>query len=154
MASDYQLLYQNGRTLGIQEASESSFSTDAPNFSVFEYLKENQLKDRPLQINDRHCRLAVTHLESAQKEFGKRNVVSLWPLSADTKNIHYAWPEQGGLFQMDSTVIVDGIDCGRMSLEDALEGDMQVLTQADRFMMIPQSMEQELISKLQGAFLI
>ena len=55
---------------------------------------------------------------------------------------------------MDSTIIVDGIDCGRESLEDCLEGDTQVLVRAERFLVIPQSMEKDLLGKLQGAFLI
>ena len=53
-----------------------------------------------------------------------------------------------------STIIVDGIDCGRESLEDCLEGDTQVLVRAERFLVIPQSMEKDLLGKLQGAFLI
>jgi hypothetical protein len=65
-------------------------------------------------------------------------------------------PKRGGAFRTDSKVIVDGIDCGRMSLEDALDGgkNMQVLVQAKQFLVVPHSMERQLIEKLQGAFLI
>merc|ERR1719491_1904824 len=75
-----------------------------------------------------------------------------------SSGIHYAWPEQGGNFRSSTTsrtdIIVDGIDCGRMSLEDALEGNMEVLVQADQFLIVPLSMEEALVSRLKTAFLL
>lgn len=80
-----------------------------------------------------------------------KNAKSLWPLE---HGVHYAWPEQGGLLERSQTMIVDGIDCGKMSLEDALEGDMQVLVQAPTYLVVPSHMEASLRKGLQEAFLI
>ena len=80
-----------------------------------------------------------------------KNAKSLWPLEND---VHYAWPEQGGLLERSQSMIVDGIDCGKMSLEDALEGDMQVLVQAPTYLVVPSHMEASLRKGLQEAFLI
>merc|ERR1712194_294846 len=101
---------------------------------------------------------------------GVKNTASLWPLeNAITKDsdVHYAWPESGGMLQSnqqdsDDTMsagaaqkmIVDGIDCGKMSLEDALEGNMQVLVQAPTYLLVPSHMESSLRKGLKGAFLI
>ena len=51
-------------------------------------------------------------------------------------------------------MIVDGIDCGKMLLEDALEGDTQVLVQAPTYLSVPNYMESDLRKGLRGAFLI
>ena len=52
-------------------------------------------------------------------------------------------------------MIVDGIDCGVMSLEDALERpNGQVMIHADSFLMVPAFMEQELVEKLRLSFII
>ena len=54
-----------------------------------------------------------------------------------------------------SNIIVDGIDCGRMSLEDALLADqMQVLVQAEQFIWIPERLEAPLLERLKTAFII
>jgi hypothetical protein len=84
--------------------------------------------------------------------------VSSWPLMDTTldKKIHYVWPQKGGLLDeatIGNDIIVDGIDCGKMSLEDSLEGDMQVLLQAPAYL-TPKSMEQPLREGLQKSFLI
>merc|ERR1712238_318491 len=109
----------------------------------------------------------------------QNDVVTVWPLmnssssSASTSTssgqddnsgehssgIHYAWHEQGGNFRSSTTtsrtdIIVDGIDCGRMSLEDALEGNMEVLVQANQFLIVPLSMEEALVSRLKTSFLL
>ena len=85
---------------------------------------------------------------------------SIWPLmdTSFDKKIHYVWPQNGGLLLDEANdsndIIVDGIDCGKMSLEDALLGDMQVLVQAPSYLNVPKSMEQSLREGLQKSFLI
>lgn len=158
VASDYQFLYQQGSPrrprLEIQR-EEEDFSASPPSSlladPVFSYLEEHTLRDRPLQPSN--SRLVVSNKATVHRLWGSTNVVSVWPLGS-VDGVHYAWPQGGGLFRTDSTIIVDGIDCGRESLEDSLEGDAQVLVKAERFLVIPQSMEQDLRAKLQGAFLI
>jgi hypothetical protein len=155
VASDYQLLYQQGTKLEIhiRQESEQFATTTGTRTGVFEELEHNQLRDRPLQPSA--SQLALSNIESAKKKWG-RQVVSVWPLMSDHDVVHYAWPEAGGAFRTDSKIIVDGIDCGKMSLEDALdeETNMQVLVQAKQFLVVPHSMERQLVEKLQGAFLI
>merc|ERR1719491_1797172 len=137
-------------------------------------------KKTPMQPSQ--CQLFVTDLDVARKRWGGRSpndVVTVWPLMSvsssssststssgrnedggdHSSGIHYAWPEQGGNFRSSTTtsrtdIIVDGIDCGRMSLEDALEGNMEVLVQADQFLIVPLSMEEALVSRLKTSFLL
>jgi hypothetical protein len=146
VASDYQLMYRRGvsaRTIAIYNDPDTLLQSSAQVFSTL----EQQLQDRPLQPSN--SRLAVSHVETAKQQWGNR-VVSVWPLG---DNVHFAWPEEGSQFGTPS-VIVDGVDCGRMSLEDALEGDKEILFRSDSYLAVPLSMEKELLSKLQAAFLI
>jgi hypothetical protein len=165
VASDYKLLYQEGTQMGIrqqlQPSSSSSSLLQQEESTMFQNLQENPIfiKDHgPLLLES--CHLALSYKALQQRRSARRdaekNMVSIWPLmGGGAADVHYAWPQEGGAFRSDSKIIVDGIDCGRMSLEDALEGDTQVLVQSSRgFLVIPHSMERELIAKLQGAFLI
>lgn len=81
--------------------------------------------------------------------------MSIWPLG---ENVHFAWTEREEdmlLSSNNNKLIVDGVDCGVMSLEDALERPKgQVMVHADSFLLVPASMEQELISKLKDSFLV
>lgn len=152
IASDYQFLYEESKTTKTPAASEIDvggiFSQKVPTDSI---------------SGKRSVVLTAAGNLASSKAF------SLWPLetamcsSADTKGcdngIHYAWPELGGSIrpttdEATQNMIVDGIDCGKMSLEDALEGDMQVLVQAPSYLMVPKYMESNLRKGLQGAFLI
>ncbi|CAB9522164.1 expressed unknown protein [Seminavis robusta] len=91
----------------------------------------------------------------------KRNMVSCWPLGS---NVHYAWPEleQDSLWSNNNkmtassqSIIVDGVDCGVMSLEDALERPRgQVMVHANSLLLVPATMEQELIARLKESFII
>jgi hypothetical protein len=148
VASDYQLMYRRGesaKTIAICNDPDTLLQSSSA--QVFSTL-EQQLQDRPLQPSN--SRLAVSHVETAKQQWGTNRVVSVWPLG---NNVHFAWPEEGSQFGAPS-VIVDGVDCGRMSLEDALEGDKEILFRSDSYLAVPLSMEKELLSKLQAAFLI
>eukprot|EP00545_Synedropsis_sp_CCMP1620_P000910 CAMPEP_0119011924 /NCGR_PEP_ID=MMETSP1176-20130426/5971_1 /TAXON_ID=265551 /ORGANISM="Synedropsis recta cf, Strain CCMP1620" /LENGTH=305 /DNA_ID=CAMNT_0006964805 /DNA_START=34 /DNA_END=951 /DNA_ORIENTATION=- len=159
VATDYQSgFYQQGNKLGLT----SQFLETPSSNDVFAELERNQLKDRPV-LQPSQSQLLVSNIDVARKKWGEKNIVSVWPLGGEVERsgdssssaaVHYAWPEKGGVFLTDSSIIVDGIDCGRMSLEDALEGDMEVLVQAKQFLVIPLAMEEQLVQKLRGAFLM
>mmetsp|Transcript_18108 Transcript_18108/g.19630 ORF Transcript_18108/g.19630 Transcript_18108/m.19630 type:complete len:350 (+) Transcript_18108:70-1119(+) len=155
-------------------------SNDTTNMLI--ELEQHQEFWKKTPIEPSHCQLFVTDLDVARKRWGgssPNDVVTVWPLMSvsssssststssgrnkdggdHSSGIHYAWPEQGGNFRSSSTtsrtdIIVDGIDCGRMSLEDALEGNMEVLVQADQYLIVPLSMEEALVSRLKTSFLL
>jgi len=149
VASDYKFFYEGSKTVPSDVDVEDIFSKKVPS----------------IRNESRSVILATTGNLSSKKSS------SLWPLgnSVGTGNgdIHYAWPEQGGALQSNKkddenstsisnaqSMIVDGIDCGKMSLEDALEGDMQVLVQAPTYLSVPSYMESDLRKGLQEAFFI
>jgi len=142
VASDYQFLYEQSKTVPSDIDSEQIFSKKVPS------------------VNNKS---RAVHLATTGNLRSKKSS-SLWPLgnamTTSGSDIHYAWPEQGGLLEPNQNVavtqkmIVDGIDCGKMSLEDALEGDMQVLVQAPTYLSVPSHMESSLRKGLQEAFLI
>lgn len=89
--------------------------------------------------------------------------MSIWPLGS---KVHFAWTENpqktlwkqsAGAVSLSSSskVIVDGIDCGKMSLEDALERpNGQVIVYTDSYLMVPTALEEELLARLKNSFLI
>lgn len=141
VASDYRFLYKAEQPLDLSDATvESIFSNKVP--------------------SDENGSRSV--MMAASGSLANKKAVSLWPLetpvctSASCNSIHYAWPEEEGSIPKSNTkkLIVDGIDCGKMALEDALEGDLQVLVQAPSVLLVPKSMESQLRKGLRDAFLI
>ena len=107
---------------------------------------EKDMAGQPVKPSNSH--LAVTSPGSVVNGVA----ASIWPLG---ENVHFAWIEDGGSLSRGKKIIVDGIDCGRMSLEDALEGrDREVLFRADRFLAVPVALETELLDGLRNAFII
>jgi hypothetical protein len=151
VASNYQLMYRglsSTKRQGIttRNEPENALESDAQVLSI-----ETILQDRALAPSN--SRLAVSNPDAA-KQWGAQ-VVSVWPLG---ENVHFAWPEQGSVFSNAGAIpkiIVDGVDCGRMSLEDALESNKEILFRAESgYLAVPLFMEKELVSKLKGAFII
>lgn len=134
VASDYKFLYEQTKAIPSDISVEQIFSKKVP----------------PVNNKWKAVVLATTG------NLGQKMSASLWPLENNTNSndIHYAWPEQGGVLESTQKMIVDGIDCGKMSLEDALEGEMQVLVQAQTYLSVPWYMESSLRKGLQRAFLI
>jgi hypothetical protein len=165
VASDYKFLYEG-------EESKTSSPSKINGIDA-----AGQIFSKKIPSGNGSVVLATTGRRMTTK-----NASSLWPLDGtaidylnnnnnkrgniDTNSvdngIHYAWSDQGGFLlstnddgsTTSKTLIVDGIDCGKMSLEDALEGDMQVLVKAPTFLRVPRYMELSLREGLQGAFLI
>ena len=135
VASDYKFLYEQTRIIPSD-------------------IEQIFLQKVPL-VNDKSRTLVLATTGNLLGH--KKSRPSLWPLEnvmTSGNDIHYAWPEQGGLLKSNKQQIVDGIDCGKMSLEDALEGEMQVLVQASTYLSVPSYMESSLRKGLQEAFLI
>ena len=152
VASDYQLMYRGlssteWQGITTRNEPETVLESDAQVFSSIETI----LQDRPLAPSN--SRLAVSNPDAA-KRWGTQ-VVSVWPLG---DNVHFAWLEEGHAFSdagADPKILVDGVDCGRMSLEDALESNKEIMFRAGSgYLAVPLSMEKKLISKLKGAFII
>jgi hypothetical protein len=103
------------------------------------------------------------HLTTVNRKAVGSNAMALWPLG---ENVHFAWPEQeddrlwsqrGGSLVLNPSmsIVVDGVDCGVMSLEDALERPTgQVMVHANAFLLVPKSMQPDLIARLKESFII
>jgi len=85
----------------------------------------------------------------------------VWPLGDD--DVHFAWFRSGGAFYpregegtiKRTDIVVDGVNCGEVSLEDALEGEgVEVMFSAGKFLAVPMSLEGELREGLQKLFII
>jgi hypothetical protein len=135
---------------------------------------EELLKDELVRPSTGH--LATTSIRDASA-WGD-NVVSMWPCAG----AHYAWYQDFGLFYPRATttttttskggstgsirngavasidrmsLIVDGRDCGKDSLDDALcAPSCEILVATPSFLAVPISMEKELRQKLQRSFLV
>ncbi len=151
VTSDYQLLYKGlswvDNRISLCNAPDNLLqrSEDAPLFRTLEKVMQQQ----PLQPST--SRIAVANSVAAQRM--GTTVCSIWPLGS---NVHFAWLENGTSFRgtWNTKMIIDGVDCGRMSLEDALESNKEILFRSERYLAVPLSMEQELIQKLKNSFII
>eukprot|EP00980_Cylindrotheca_fusiformis_P031105 scaffold25830_cov162-Cylindrotheca_fusiformis.AAC.6 len=157
VASGYHFLYSAtaSRTnqISMQTYTENSESilttyTNSRDYGISGILKE-RLKDRPIQPQSSQIGFA-----NPDDVKNRQTLVSVWPMG---QNVHFAWMEQGTSFstvRKGDNLIVDGVDCGRMALEDALEEGKEVMFETDRYLVVPRSFEKELVAKLQSGFLI
>ena len=165
VASDYNFLYHG---LDPQEATEPSIMVSKPcdllnpetydseeAAAYFAQLDQRMARKLKSPVRPSNGHLATT----CPKTAGKWGVAaSIWPIGED--EVHFAWYADGGLFYprpegASQDIIVDGRDCGKMSLEDALVGDnWEVLFQTDKFVSIPLKFEDELRKELKRSFVI
>jgi len=164
VASDYRFMYRgiSDNKLSIRNEpfdllSEGTYGSPEA-VKWFQQL-EQVLRDDKVKPSNGH--LAITSPEAAAT-WGT-TAVSVWPLKQRSEEeVHYAWFQQGGLFypplskELDrSKLIIDGKDCGRDSLEDALLGDKnEILVATTSFLAVPVALEEQLRSGLQSAFLM
>ena len=140
-------------TYGASEPDAAAYFTDLNRF----------MSKRGDPITPGNGHLATTSVDDAAA-WGQ--AVSVWPLSTDA---HFAWYADGGTFwpnhgvsssssankKLVGDIIVDGVDCGKMNLADALEGEgFEVMFRAERFLTIPMSMEKDLRDGLKRSFFI
>ena len=138
ISSDYKLMYRGitkedskyPATIQSEPSDlllESTYgSIEAVNY--FKFLENDIMADKPIRPSNGH--LATTNVDAAKRWGGY--AASIWPLSSDyddSGKVHFAWLEGGGDFwpavgsssgTAPPYVIVDGIDCGRLSLEDGI----------------------------------
>eukprot|EP00555_Chaetoceros_dichaeta_P003762 CAMPEP_0198249552 /NCGR_PEP_ID=MMETSP1447-20131203/1051_1 /TAXON_ID=420782 /ORGANISM="Chaetoceros dichaeta, Strain CCMP1751" /LENGTH=283 /DNA_ID=CAMNT_0043934223 /DNA_START=220 /DNA_END=1071 /DNA_ORIENTATION=- len=94
---------------------------------------------------------------------------SIWPLSGKSEDVsaHFAFYEDGGAFwprpkawsktskSVDEGIIVDGINCGSVNLEDALRmKENEILFSTESYLAIPSEWDQELREGLRNAFIM
>jgi len=94
---------------------------------------------------------------------------SIWPLSglSEDNYAHFAFYEDGGAFyprpkawsktakSVDDGIIVDGINCGAVNLEDALRSkDNEIMFSTESYLAIPAEWDQELREGLRNAFIL
>ena len=161
VASDYRFLYR-----GVPEDMKiPSIRMEEPDLlSVDTYGTPAALqffKDLEVTMSQEAVRPSNGHLTTASIEdasaWGK-TVASIWPMGP----AHYAWFQDGGLFYPRrgssadrNSIIVDGRDCGKDSLEDALLGDSwEIMVATKSFLAVPVSMEKDLRDELQKSFLV
>jgi len=147
VASGYNLMYRgiptnNSRFPMIIESEASDTLLSSGYISL-----EKDMADRPIKPSN--AQLAFT----SPGLVVDGEAASIWPLGND---VHFAWSEDGGSLQNSAgKVIVDGVDCGRMSLEDALEAkDREIMFRADQYLAVPASMQEDLLTGLRSAFII
>lgn len=155
IASDYRLLYRGGNLQKRPSVYSIEFDSDrmaTPLASDFKNALEQQQQSDMASTwsSNSPFHMAVTNPNMIDSK-----VVSVWPLG---ENVHFAWTspqQQPDVLNSNSKLIVDGVDCGVMSLEDALERpDGQVMMHANSFLMVPASMEKDLVEKLKHSFII
>mmetsp|Transcript_16533 Transcript_16533/g.47594 ORF Transcript_16533/g.47594 Transcript_16533/m.47594 type:complete len:334 (-) Transcript_16533:375-1376(-) len=174
VASDYNFLYRGLPSGGVDARSPtirmepcdlldpSTYGSDEA-ASYFRALDDRMKSDgSPVLPSNGH--LGVTCPKAAAEWGGV--AASVWPLGGEAYDdgVHFAWFESGGEFWprpaagavASDNVIVDGIDCGRLSLDDALAGDRwEVLFRADRgFLAVPVAFEAELREGFRSSFLV
>jgi len=159
VASDYQFLYRGAEQAQASIRKEvpdllSPETYDSPAALSFFRDLESTLVNEPVKPSNGH--LATTSILDASK-WG--TAVSIWPMSG----AHYAWFQDEGVFYprrgpiSRSQIIVDGKDCGKESLEDALRStscEVMVFLPSDDFLAVPASMDEELRKAMKEAFIV
>lgn len=134
-------------TYGTQKAVEY--------FQSLESSLENEL------VKPSNGHLMTTSIDDAAK-WG--SVASMWPMDG----AHFAWFQDGkpfypredvvgglGTDNVQELLVVDGIDCGREGLEDALRArHCEILVNASEFLVVPVEFEQEFRTALGNSFLV
>lgn len=178
VASDYNFLYRGLPSGGIDARSptlrdEPCDLLDLATYGSDEaaaYFRDldGAMKARGSPVLPSNGHLGVTCPKAAAEWGGV--AASIWPLGggeSDDDGVHFAWFESGGEFwprpaaratggASADGIIVDGIDCGRLSLDDALVGDRwEVLFRADRgFLAVPAAFDAKLREGLRQSFLV
>lgn len=148
VASGYKFMYRCIPT------DDSSFPIITQSKASDVILSSGDFASLERNMADRVIKPSTAHLAyTSPDQIVDGVAASVWPLGGD---VHFAWSEDGDLLQNSAgKVIVDGVDCGRMSLEDALEGcDREIMFRADRYLAVPVSLEADLVNGLRSAFII
>ena len=130
-------------TYGSQQALEF--------FANVQNVLENEV------VNPANGHLATT----SSKDAGEWGVAaSIWPINA----AHYSWFQDGQLFYprpngatsiSREELIIDGKDCGRESLEDALRSEScEVMIASKNFLVVPATLDEELKQEMKRSFLV
>lgn len=181
VSSDYKFLYRGSTNTNEEEEEFPSIHSQEP----FDLLQEDTygskealaffqnvedtLKDEKVKPSNGH--LAVTSSKNAL-EWGN-TAVSIWPLVVNTEKnnekiddrdngVHFAWFQDKKLFYPRSVstisrgeMIIDGVDCGKENLEDALRVEnCEILFSANTFLAVPAKFDQDLRNALKSSFIM
>jgi len=166
VASDYRFLYygigNNSNAAGIRTVtlppsdllSVETYGTQKA-VDYFQSL-ESKLEKELVKPSNGHL---MTTSEKDAAEWGC-SVASMWPMDG----AHFAWfgdlkpffdARHAGKDNRHEELIVDGKDCGRDGLEDALRGDhTEVLVNARQYLVVPVEFDEELRNALKSSFLV
>eukprot|EP00594_Rhizosolenia_setigera_P015457 CAMPEP_0178957704 /NCGR_PEP_ID=MMETSP0789-20121207/11095_1 /TAXON_ID=3005 /ORGANISM="Rhizosolenia setigera, Strain CCMP 1694" /LENGTH=327 /DNA_ID=CAMNT_0020640049 /DNA_START=20 /DNA_END=1003 /DNA_ORIENTATION=+ len=182
VSSDYKFLYRGSTNNNNEEEKEfPSIHSQEPfdllqedtygskeALAFFQNVEET-LKDEKVKPSNGH--LAVTSSKTAL-EWGD-TAVSIWPLVVNTEKndkkiddrdngVHFAWFQDKKLFYPRSAasisrgeMIIDGVDCGKENLEDALRVEnCEILFSANTFLAVPAKFDQDLRNALKSSFIM
>lgn len=164
VASDYRFLYRGvppndpPSTAMLRSEAPDLLSLDTyGSTGALQFFQDLETTLRRDAVRPSNGHLATTSVGDATL-WG--NAASIWPMG---QAAHYAWFHDGGSFYPRNTnvdvdrnsIIVDGRDCGKDSLEDALRSDScEILVATTSFLAVPVSMEKELREGLKKSFLV
>jgi len=155
VASDYQFLYRGVDQSNIHILQPTPDLLDANTYQdrdALSYFRKLEESMKNLSVKPSNGHLATTS-PSVARQWSK-NVASIWPSSPT----HCAWYTTGGLFegrQDEKNLIVDGVECGREGLEDALRlSDTEIMITCREFLSVPASMDNALRQELQKSFIM
>lgn len=162
VSSDYEFLYR-GASLSSNKAYLSYETPDLLDEETYGE-KSAQLYFQTLEkileaekVKPSNGHLMTTSIRDAS--LWGPSVVSVWPLECS----HYAWFQDEGLFYPRTdpltrdNIIIDGRDCGKNNLEDALRSDaceIMVSSPNNSFLFVPVELDEKLRNALQSSFLI
>lgn len=166
ISSDYRFLYrglpplQNADLIQLKAFNSDLLSEETYNspqaLDLFQKV-EKILEDEVINPSNGH--LGTTNVVDAQ-QWGIAG--SIWPI----QGAHYSWFQDGGLFYPRPSnynvnsisrddLIVDGKDCGRESLEDALLSEScEVMVSSKQFLVVPAELDEKLRDALKTSFLV
>jgi len=165
VSSDYQFLYRgvDSNVISIPNEKPDLLTPgtyeDTAALAFFQNLETTILSKELVKPSNGH--LATTSIKDAS-QWG--SAASIWPLDG----AHYAWFEDEKLFfprpsasssaaVNRNDIIVDGKDCGKNSLEDALRSDsceVMMYTPSNSYLAVPASLDVQLRDALKDSFLI
>jgi len=175
VASDYRFLYRgmplSSQTLPTVVEREGSdllvpgtYGEDSLEAVTFFRKLDGAMTAKPVRPGNGHLSTTSTRDAAA---WG--SPASIWPLSGKSEDVsaHFAFYEDGGAFwprpkawsktakSVDDGIIVDGINCGSVNLEDALRTkDNEILFATESYLAIPSEWDQELREGLRNAFIM
>lgn len=166
ISSDYKFIYRGISNNGRGYKASIHLESPTPDLLSLNTYNDPQalnfFEDLEKILDAESVKPSVGHLATSSSRDAAQwgEAASIWPI----KGAHYAWFQDCGLFYPRSSssssfsrddLIIDGKDCGKESLEDALLSESgEVLIATDSFLVVPSAFDEELREMLRGSFLV